>query len=552
MHSADRASASIPQVGPAAQTASQGQALGLVVVFLLNLILRIFYLRYDFLNGDEAVRALTALGLLDGGTLYIDVVTDKPPGATLFYAGVIAIFGRSMAAVHLVAWLWHFATSLVIFITGRCFYSTKAGVTAALVFIYFSATYHTQDMMAANTEMLMALPYVASFYVFMTARDRPLSLVLAGALTGMAVIFKQVGVFNMLFFAILEIASAVRQRSLKRPVWRLTLVATGFAIVAGVVITWLAATGAAEAFWRNAVQVAARYSGALPRDLWLRFFLSRVSAYVLFNAALWGLAIWVIIRKADAENTRRFDLTIALWGVISLSGVFTSGRFFGHYFIQALPALSLLAGRGILMLMEQHRRPHARARVGIAIAAVVISILFGAVRFHQRTAILAYETVTGFRTRLSEAWGMERRERETEEVAEYVRERIGEGKPLFIWGYALDVYWKSRCKPASRYLTPYYVTGYFYPDAPPPAEAEDPFWASARAQFIEDLERSKPRVILNIDEAIWSLPYPEIVSFITENYRYRERIGQDPARPFLVFERRKRLESIEEPLIDNR
>src|ERR1044072_9922914 len=86
-------------------------------LFLLNLLLRVFYLPYDFVNGDEGVRALTAVRMLEGARLYADVVTDKPPGATLFYAAVFAIFGRSMKAVHLAATLWNFASSIVIYIT---------------------------------------------------------------------------------------------------------------------------------------------------------------------------------------------------------------------------------------------------------------------------------------------------------------------------------------------------------------------------------------------------------------------------------------------------
>src|ERR1043165_6320677 len=84
-------------------------------LFLLNLLLRVFYIRYDFVNGDEGVRALTATRLVDGARLYPDIVTDKPPGATLFYASVFAIFGRSMKAVHLAAAVWNFATAVVVY-----------------------------------------------------------------------------------------------------------------------------------------------------------------------------------------------------------------------------------------------------------------------------------------------------------------------------------------------------------------------------------------------------------------------------------------------------
>lgn len=528
---------------------------GLSVIFLLNLLLRVFYLRYDFVNGDEAVRALTATGMLDGGKLYVDVVTDKPPGAAFFYAAVFSLFGRSMPAVHLAASLWHFGTAVVVFIAGCRFYSKRAGLSAALLFVYFSTAYHTQDMMAANTEMLLALPYTASFYFFVTGRDKPGSLVLAGALTGLAVVFKQIGVFNLVFFALVEAAAASRRGSFKKSAGRLSLVATGFLLVVGLLAASLAATGSIEDFWRNVVMVAARYSMALPPGVWLKFLVTRLSAYVLFNAALWAPAFWAVAgkRREEKKGARPFDLAVALWGLVSLSGVFTSGRFFGHYFIPALPALSLLASRGLLRFLDRLRGPRAGPKERAMAAALAISILFGAVRFHHRTAILAYEAITGTRTRFSEAWGMDRRERESEEVADYVRQRLDEGAPLFIWGYALDVYWKSGCKPASRYLTPYYVTGFFYPDAPPPAEpAADEFWRAARAQLIEDLKRSRPRIILNIDEAIWSLPYPEIVQFVAERYRYRGQLGHDPARPFFVFELRKRLQSPAEPAADQR
>src|SRR5437016_13815907 len=83
-------------------------------LFLLNLLLRVFYLRYDFVNGDEGVRALTAVRMLEGARLYADVVTDKPPGASLFYATVFALFGRSMKAVHAAAIVWNFATSFIV------------------------------------------------------------------------------------------------------------------------------------------------------------------------------------------------------------------------------------------------------------------------------------------------------------------------------------------------------------------------------------------------------------------------------------------------------
>jgi hypothetical protein len=99
------------------------------------------------------------------------------------------------------------------------------------------------------------------------------------------------------------------------------------------------------------------------------------------------------------------------------------------------------------------------------------------------------------------------------------------------------VYWRSGLTPASRYLAPYYITGRFSDDAPSVEKADDTFWRENRARLIEDLERTRPRVILDVYGDFQSLPYPEISEFLKRNYRRAEKIGPDPSRPFWVLRR---------------
>jgi hypothetical protein len=131
---------------------------------------------------------------------------------------------------------------------------------------------------------------------------------------------------------------------------------------------------------------------------------------------------------------------------------------------------------------------------------------------------------------------MTKREQEAEIVAQFVRERVPAGEPLYIWGYAHDVFWRTGCQPASRYLTPYYIDGRF-PDAEGtvPLSGEE-FRRAAAANLIEDLRRSRPRLILDVEGGFRMLPHPELVRFIEKNYRAAGSAGPDPARPFLAFE----------------
>jgi 4-amino-4-deoxy-L-arabinose transferase-like glycosyltransferase len=556
---------------------TKGVIIALAAIFLLNLLLRIFYLRYDFVNGDEAVRAITAVRLIEGGRLYTDIVTDKPPGTTFFYAAVFWLFGHSMVAVHLVAALWNFATSVVLYSTGARFYDRRTGLAAALLFVYFGTNYYTQDMMAANTELLMVLPYTASFYFFLKARTRRFttnsdepaerrewtSLFLAGLLTGVAALFKQVGLINLLCFALHEIFELYRTRregfrgrwkEARKGLTRLLISAAGFVVVALMLVLWLRTQGNLSDFWHSVFEMGSVYVSALPLDLWLKFMFGRTMGYVLFNLALWLLAGYAVVRSLrgqprgagvfdgpqpalsgeTASSNRETDLLLALWAGVSLLAAFSGGRFFGHYFIQVLPALSLLGSRGLGILIERLGDSRTRRRAGTALAVLTVVFIFGFVRFHQRTAVLAYEAIASVQTAASESWGMTQRQKEAEIVARRLRETVSEGEPIYIWGFALDVYWRSRCRPASRYLLPYYMTGRLQETGIVDPHNEE-FWSEARARFIDDLARERPRLILDVESNLLSPAYPEIEEFVKATYQRDGEIGVDPDRPFVVY-----------------
>jgi hypothetical protein len=221
--------------------------------------------------------------------------------------------------------------------------------------------------------------------------------------------------------------------------------------------------------------------------------------------------------------------------------VVISGRFYGHYFIPALPALSLLGARGWEILTETIRPPYGlKARA--VIVALLLLFLTGLLRSHHRTLVLAYETLTGTRTRFSENWGMTKREQEAEVIADFVRERVPAGEPLYIWGYAHDVFWRTRCRPASRYLTPPYIDGRF-PDAESTVpEASEEFRREAAANLIEDLRLNRPRLILDVEGGFKMLPYVDLIGFIDNNYFEAGNAGTNPARPFRVLELKSELE----------
>ncbi|HWC77259.1 MAG TPA: hypothetical protein VG778_07350, partial [Blastocatellia bacterium] len=390
-------------------------------------------------------------------------------------------------------------------------------------------------------------------------------MALAGVFTGIAVLFKQVAVLNLLFFVLFEVVSVLTARSSRNPeergliasgvfssVARLAAVFAGFAAVAVVVVIWLASMGALSDFWRSVFEMGGVYIASLPFEAGVRFMVTRTGGFVLFNLALWLLVALAVVKALKATSTEgsqssrerdnersahgifSVDVSVAIWAAISLGGVFGGGRFFGHYFIQVLPALSLLGSRGVANLRERIGNPSQRALTRVAVAVLVVLFVFAFVRFHQRTAILAYETLSGSKTSLTDAWGMTRREREAEVIVARLKELGGAACPIYVWGYALDIYWLTGCRPASRYLMPYYISGQF-PETGTVNPAHSDFWSETRSRFLEDLTRNRPPVILDVEGNLTALPSREILSFIERNYRREAEIGTEPHRPFVVY-----------------
>jgi hypothetical protein len=313
-------------------------------------------------------------------------------------------------------------------------------------------------------------------------------------------------------------------------------------------VIWLHTMNALGDFWRNGIVLNMFYIDSEPAGLWIKFIAGRGLGFILFNATLWSLAvlaIWHSIKvvRASGENQPNeseqgqalFDRTVALWGGVTLIAVIMSGRFYGHYFIPALPALSLLAARGVQSLQGTLGNPARKRSAQVGIAVLSLFFLVGLFRCHHRTAVLAYETVTGTRTHWSANWGMTKREQEAEVVSDFVLSQIPAGEPLYIWGYAHDVFWRTGCRPASRYLTPYFIDGRFADAEATVSSLGEQFRREAAANLLEDLQHTRPKLILDVEGTFRALPYPELVKFIDENYREDGRAGPDPSRPFRVL-----------------
>ncbi len=409
------------------------------------------------LNSDEAYAATQAQVLNRGGRLYTDTVDRKPPVVPYLYAATFRLTGSDdLLGVRLLALVADVLTALLLAGEARRrFHRDAAGLIVGLLFLGSSAAFYATDFQTANFEVFMLPLMVAGFVL--AVRHRPLA---AGLALGVATLTKQTAATTLLPAAWL--AWEARPAGLALRARRLARLGVGFAapIVAAALafgvhpfFTWVFTGNGGYLSTGGAVGYVVHLG--LRQTLW----------FVLANVAVVGLAVLAV-------RHRREDVDLWLWVVAGALAVVTGLRFFGHYYLQLLPPLALLATRPLV-----HASKRALAAVAVAIAVPV-----------------------GFFVHQALAAPRSRTELVTQDLVAYVRRTVPPDAPILVWGHLPEVYWESGRPPATRFATTEFLTGQSG-GRPPSLLGMQDAAPGAWADFEADLAAHPPALILDLSPA---------------------------------------------------
>jgi hypothetical protein len=146
--------------------------------------------------------------------------------------------------------------------------------------------------------------------------------------------------------------------------------------------------------------------------------------------ALTGLEGGVVLLALRALYRRRVPIDVCLWLAAGTVAVIAGFRFFGHYYLQLLPPLSLMAA-GLAGLPGGIRR-WTPVAVGLpALAMMVVGFVPAGDE--------------GLKTYAA--------------VAQQVRTITEAGDRILVWGQLPEVYWASGRNPATRFIHTGFLTG---------------------------------------------------------------------------------------------
>lgn len=300
----------------------------LAIVLFVIFLLRFPSIYEPFWYGDEGIFAAVGRNLNLGGTLYATAWDNKPPMIYLTYAAIFKYLGVSMFSLRLVTIIVVLTTTAAIYEIAQTILSTKRALVAAFIFGFLSSLRIVEGNLAL-TEIYMILPITLAILVSVKRKFDLVSLFLAGILFAIGSLYKQVGAFEAVALGIFLFLSS---RNFSDFVKKGVVLALGFLIPYFLTLAYFAPKHLVGDF------IFAAYT-------YYRIYLNESPKYALLvNVSKFMPVIVAVIYGFWKKRKDEFGIfhLILLWMAFSVLGSYFSGRTYGHYLVETIPATSLL------------------------------------------------------------------------------------------------------------------------------------------------------------------------------------------------------------------
>lgn len=452
-----------------------------VFAFLVLALACLRLCHIHLLWADEDYHLAASIAMLHGKVPYRDFWYDKPPLSAFYYLLIGGYSGwplRILDAAYVCAACW------LMFRLARAFWSDAEAWTAALLLAFYMAFYLPSAVIPFAADALMIVPHLAAVYC--AQRNLPFW---AGACTGVAFLANTKAIFVF--------ATCALWIPLELP-----LLVAGFFMVSSLALLSAFVTGSWPGYYEQVWRWGLVYARQPPVAHPVLNGLVRTADWLGFHAALGVGAVVGILRVPGRDRWR-----LGVWTLFSFAAVALGWRFAPHYFLQLLPALVILAARGIVFVLARSRR--------FAVIALVLLLSVPLIRFGPRYVSLAYDDALDREPH----WIDIAMNLDSQQVSRQIRTLRHSGDTLFVWGYRPDMYVYTRMIPDGRFLDSQPLTGV---PADRHLHAAEAVYSGPAAVNRQELAQSKPTFLVDglslLNPKLAPNLYPELRPWLT-NYR---------------------------------
>ena len=445
----------------------------LAAVLIAVIAARIHLLQVP-LERDEGEYAYAGQLMLEGVPPYKLAYNMKFPGTYAAYALIMSIFGQTIAGIHSGLLVVNLATIACLYLLGRALLSPVCGIVSAASYAVLSVSPGVLGF-AAHATHFVVLPVVTGIYLLVARQNRPSAARVfgAGACFGAAILMKQPALF---FAAVgLTILCVWYWKRWTLLVRQIVVFSVGVVLPFALTCSFLWTAGVFPTFWFWTIAYAREYATLLPVSQGWQDLRETLPGVIGATWPLWLLALIGLVGLFSRRETRsvafRFLCPLLFF---SLPAVGAGLYFREHYFIQLLPALSLLAGAAVT-LIGGVSSTRWRRWIGFAVfAAAVAGPLFS-----QRQFLFLLEPTEVSRV----AYGINPFP-ESIRVAQFIRERTTPQDTIAVVGSEPQIYFYTQRHSTSGFIYMYALM------------ETQPYAAEMQRQMISQIEAARPKYVV--------------------------------------------------------
>lgn len=403
------------------------------------------------LERDEGEFAYLGQLMLQGIPPYKLGYNMKFPGIYAAYALIMAIFGQSIAAIHVGLLLVNVGAIILMFLVARRLFGTVAAVTAAVSYAILSLSPSIVGLAAHATHFVVFFA-LAGILLLLKAMEseRWYEFLLGGLLLGTAYTMKQPGALFSVFAVIYLTSESIRQRvKLLSLLSRMGLLVIGAALPFGVICLALWKFGVFDKFWFWTFNYGHEYSSIVSFNMAKFMFKHQIGDVVIPSILIWSLAGLGAAASFIDRELRSKKIFLLGFLVLSFIAVCPGCYFREHYFVLMLPALALLSGVAISSAFSALQKlpiPRVIAIIPLLLFFVVIGLTI-----EQQSEY--FFTLSPEQACRSE-YGSNPFP-ESIEIADYLKKHTNENDRILVFGSEPQIYFYAKRHSATGFIYTY-------------------------------------------------------------------------------------------------
>lgn len=465
----------------------------LEIFFVVIILLRIPSFFEPYYYGDEMIYLTLGEGVRNGVSLYSNLHDNKPP---LLYL-VAAISGNLFVFKAILAF-WNVLTVYGFWkLVKHLFPKNIKLQNISTVIFGLLTTLPLFEGNIANAELFMICPIIFAFWILLSKENTIKNLIISGLLFSIAALFKIPASFDILGIIVLWFIGIRFTRKelitdIKDFLYKIFYLSIGFVIPIALTFVYYYLSGSFKeyliaAFLQNFGYVSSWRAST--QDV--PFLVKNGPLLIRFGIMILGFIIlWISNRKLSKQFT-----FLSAWLLATLFAVTLSERPYPHYFVQSLAPVSILFG----MLLTLQTIEQALVIIPLTVAFFVPFYF----KFWYYPTYSYYQRFFNFATgQISKDQYFDSFSKYTNnnyKIAEFLTKAVQKNDKVFVWSSdSATIYSLSRTNPALKYVADYHFKDF-----------------STTEETINNLQKVMPKFIVITEN---SMPFPELNSFVNENY----------------------------------